>query len=402
MSVVADELHDRITANGAVRFDEFVELVLYHPVGGFFAAGGGAGRAGADFLTSPEVGPLFGAVVARYLDRRWDELGRPDPFVVVEAAAGRGALAIAVLAAEPRCDPALHYVMVERSAALRARHADHLPLTPFRPSTPDRSVLRNGPQGGHSAGQNDAVVDAARVSSLDQLPSEHVADVVIANELLDNVPFRLFERSTSGWSEVFVTAGADPRPDPGVGSGDGDGWERPSFGEVLRPCDDATAARLQRLAPDVAPGDRVPLQDGAVEWLAHALELVEHGSVLVIDYTSTTRDLAARPVEQWLRTYRLHGRGDHPLVAPGTQDVTCEVALDQLAAHAEPTSVTTQADWLVAHGVANLVEEGRRIWAERATAPDLAAMRARSRVAESEALLDPDGLGGFTVAEWRV
>ena len=77
-------------------------------------AGGRAGRRG-DFITSAEVGPLFGAVVARALDAWWDELGSPDPFVVVDAGAGVGTLARAVLAAGPACAAALRYVLVERS-----------------------------------------------------------------------------------------------------------------------------------------------------------------------------------------------------------------------------------------------------------------------------------------------
>jgi len=115
-------LRDRILREGPVRFDVAVEQLLYGDEG-FFTRGGGAGRR-ADFLTSPEVGPLFGAVVARALDAEWARLGRPDPFVVVEAAAGRGALARAVLDATPACRPALRYVCVERSAVLRARLED--------------------------------------------------------------------------------------------------------------------------------------------------------------------------------------------------------------------------------------------------------------------------------------
>ena len=62
--------------------------------------------------------------------------------------------------------------------------------------------------------------------------------------------------------------------------------------------------------------------------------------------------------------------------------------------------MTTQADWLRAHGIDELVEEGRRVWEERKHVGDLEAMRARSRVNEADALLDPAGLGGFRVIEW--
>ena len=107
------------------RFDEYVDRCLYDPEHGFYATRGEAGGARGDFVTSPEVGPLFGAVVARYLDEVWDDLGRPSQFTVVEAAAGRGALAKAILGTELRCVGALTYVTVERSERLRdAQHGD--------------------------------------------------------------------------------------------------------------------------------------------------------------------------------------------------------------------------------------------------------------------------------------
>ena len=113
-------LVERIHREGPLPFDAFVEVALYGD-GGFFSSGHGAGRAGADFVTSPEVGQLFGALVARYLDRVWDELGCPDPFVVVEAGAGRGALALAVLAAAPR--PLVRWRATRSLRSLRRRIA---------------------------------------------------------------------------------------------------------------------------------------------------------------------------------------------------------------------------------------------------------------------------------------
>src|SRR3954454_6667488 len=105
-------------AGGAIRFDQYMRIALYGDHG-FYNTGGSAGRRG-DFITSPEVGPLFGAVMARALDAWWREAGSPDTFVVVEAGAGVGTLARAVLAADPTCAPALRYVLVERSDRLRA------------------------------------------------------------------------------------------------------------------------------------------------------------------------------------------------------------------------------------------------------------------------------------------
>lgn len=359
--------------DGPIGFDRFMELALYGP-GGFFTSGGGAGRAGADFLTSPEVGPLFGAVVARYLDSRWLDLGRPDPFIVVEAAAGRGALAIAVLAAEPACAGALRYVMVERSETLRERQGEHLTLDdPADVLDPARSV--RGPQ----------------VCSLAELPEEPIVGVVVANELLDNIPVRLFERSEQTWVEVHV----------GIRAGHPTRAGETEFGEVVLPAPPELVRRLDTLAPGAEPGARIPLQEGAARWVTEAVGRLRAGSLLVFDYASTTGALASRPVQEWIRTYRTHERGSHPYDRPGSQDITCEVALDQLTKAVSPTSVSTQREWLADWGIDELVEEGRRIWAENASAPSVAAFRARSRVSEAEALTDPDGLGDFRVLEWR-
>mgnify|MGYP003526014298 CR=1 FL=1 len=124
------------------------------------------------------------------------------------------------------------------------------------------------------------------------------------------------------------------------------------------------------------------------------------GRVIAIDYAKPTADLASRPQSEWLRTYANHRRGDAPLANLGAQDVTCEVAIDQLALVRPPGADTAQADWLRHWGIDDLVAEARRHWHAQAHAPDLAAMAARSRVTEADALLDPEGLGRFRVLEW--
>ncbi len=356
-----------IERHGPVPFSVVVEAALYDPFGGFYATGGTAGRRG-DFLTSPEVGPLFGVLVAAALDRWWRAAGEPAVFPVVEAGAGRGTLARSVLAAAPACAPALRYVLVERSAVQRAAHGERLSLE--HPAAAFASLP-----------EPDADDPAARppagpvVVSLAELPRLRVPCVILANELLDNLPFDLLERSATGWDEIRVGA-------------DGD-----DLVEVRVPSDASPTL-------DAAVGARVPLQRAAARWLTDALDAAgEGGRVVVVDYASTTADLAIRPWTDWVRTYRRHARGGPVLQDLGMQDITCEVAVDQLAP--DPASNQTQETWLRSLGIGTLVEEGRRTWAERAAVGDLAAVRARSRVTEAEALLDPDGLGAFRVLEWR-
>ena len=120
----------------------------------------------------------------------------------------------------------------------------------------------------------------------------------------------------------------------------------------------------------------------------------------MIDYARSTAEMAALDIGAWLRTYTQHGRGGLPLEEPGRWDITCDVATDQLALVAPPTTVMSQAEFLAAHGIDELVAEGRAIWEELGLNGGLDAIAAQSRIVEAQALLDPTGPGGFTVMEW--
>jgi len=354
-----------VRRHGPLPFSTVMDLALYDPKHGFYASGGSAGRRG-DFITSPEVGPLFGAVVARALDTWWEELGCPDPYVVVEGGAGVGTLALAVLAAAPRCAPALRYVMVERSAVLRTRSGEHLALA-------EASTALG--------------VDGPVVVSLSELPAGPHTGLVIANELLDNLAFDLVVRTADGWGEVRV--GAD---------------ESGALNRHVVPAGERLASAGLTVASDVEVGTVLPIQMQAADWVADALDVVDSGRVVAIDYAvRRTVELADRGAEGWLRTFRGHERVGDSLVELGTADITADVCLDQIEHVVGPAaSILTQADWLRGHGIEELVEEGRRTWEGSAAVGDLAALKARSRVREAEALLDPDGLGAFLVAEWLV
>ena len=114
---MTEEIRAEIEGSGPIPFERFMELALYGELGFYMRAdGGSAGRRG-DFITSPEVGPLYGAVLARYLDAEWERIGRPDPFTVVDAGAGPGTLARTIATARPACFDAMRYVAVTRLAS---------------------------------------------------------------------------------------------------------------------------------------------------------------------------------------------------------------------------------------------------------------------------------------------
>ena len=122
------------------------------------------------------------------------------------------------------------------------------------------------------------------------------------------------------------------------------------------------------------------------------------GRLVVFDYVTTTPSMIERPWREWLRTYAQHQHGGHYLSSVGEQDLTVEVPLDQLPA---PTTVSTQTEFLRRFGIDALVAEGKMAWHQQTSAPDVVALKLRSRVSEADALLDPMGLGAFSVVEWR-
>lgn len=340
MHSASDEVRAAIVAaGGAIRFDEFMRLALYGEHG-FYSTGGQAGRRGGDFITSPEVGPLFGTVLARWIDAEWRRQGEPADFTIVEFGAGPGTLARAVLSVAPQWRD--HYVAVELSQQQRQQHPDG-------------------------------------VRSLSELPSgPPINGVIIANELLDNLPFRLAVFD-GGWREVTVSVGRDA-----------------GFVESTVAADPTWSWLPGR----AVHGARVPLQDQAARWVTTARAAIRQGIVISFDYcTVGTPELAARPWRDWLRTYRAHGRGEHYLREPGGQDITAQVCLDQLPS---PQMVELQSDFLRRWGIDELVVEGQRAWTSAAARPDLAAMMMRSRTREAQALQDPGGLGAFRVASWLV
>lgn len=340
MLSATDALIDAIeAAGGSIPFSQFMQLALYGD-GGFYSGIGRAGRRG-DFITSPEVGPLFGTVLARAIDDVWKRCGSPDDFTVVEVGAGPGTLARSVIAARPECLTYGKYVAVEVSDSQRQSHPDSVVSTKECPNHIDNGVI-------------------------------------IANELLDNLPFDLWVFD-NGWRLAHVAT-----------SGGG-------FVEVLKSAD------VPSCLPSRAPhGSRAPVHTAAAQWLSQMFGVLNHGSIFLFDYcSSTTAEVVSMPWREWLRTYAQQQRGVHYLKSAGDQDITTQVCIDQLARVREPDAVRTQSQFLQLWGINELVEEGRAKWSESAAAPTLEAIKMRSRISEAEALLDMTGLGNFTVLEWR-
>ena len=370
------QLIEHIGRHGPVSYGRYIDEALYG-ADGFYSRGGGAGSR-RDFATSPEVGALFGSVMAHALDSWWDELNQPDPFVVVEPGAGPGGLVASVLAAAPRCASSLRWLLVERSSAMRELQKQRrLPLVD---ASQIMGVVRGVPD------EDDDTVflpdQGPLVAQLVEMPFGADVHLIVANELLDNLAFDVAVLGESGWAEVRV--GID---------------QRGGFIELAVPASDEFREYCERFAGEVLVGTRIPIQKEAVRWLGEALSSVARGRVVLVDYGATTAELATRPGGQWLRVYRDHRRSHDPMVAPGYSDITTDVAIDQLFAACPPTEVRTQADFLRAHGIDDIVVRAAA-QAEREAAGSLAAIKLASFISERDMVLDPSGLGGFLVMEW--
>lgn len=333
-----------IHRQGPIPFERFMDLALYGE-GGFFSSSVLRSRKAGDFLTSPEVSPLFGETLAEFVRRERERIG--EPFTLIEVAGGSGSLLKPLLEIETG-----EAWAVETAPAAREALA--------------------------------AVVGADRVvADLRDLP-EISRGVVLANELIDNLPMAIAQLTEDGWRERWV----------GV---DGDALcfvDAPPRPEVM--------AWLERWAGPVEAGGWVEVQLAATEWLRSALEWLSAGAVILIDYGDTSENLAPRRRDGTLRTYRAHHLGPHPLDEPGATDITADVNFSALMDVAREAGAAVelhrQDDFLAALGLRKRLADLRHEELAAAMAADQTErLGIRSRKTEAETLLHPRGLGDFRV-----
>ena len=337
-------IHETIAREGPIPFDRFMELALYG-AGGFFSGDVLRSQKSGDFLTSPEISPLFGKTLAAFVAAEHERIG--DPFAILEAGAGSGSLLGPLLATHP-----VEGWAVEVSPVAR-----------------DRLGAILGP---------DRVLD-----SLESFQAP-LRGVIVANELLDNLPMAVAQLTEGGWRERWVGA-------EGEGLALVDASPRPEV-----------ASWLQRFAGPVEPGGWVEVQIAAGRWIARALELIRAGALLVIDYGDTAENLVPRRRDGTLRTYRAHHLGPHPLDEPGATDITADLnfsaAVAAATAAGAEVSVLRQDDFLAQWGLRSALSELRSHELELARSGDeMERLAVRSRRSEAETLLHPRGLGDFRV-----
>jgi len=317
-------LRDEIERDGPLDFARFMAQALYAPGLGYYSAGLTKLGAGGDFTTAPELGDLFAHCVAHAIAPVLRETGGD----LLEPGAGSGALAADLLLALERLDalPA-RYLILETSADLRQRQAE--------------TIAARAPA--HSA----------RIEWLDAPPASPWRGALVANEVLDALPVRAFQRDERGVHARTVE------------------WRDGRFAWTLRPADAALAARVEALSESsIAPWPmpyRSEVNELVPAWLAEVTRALEQGVALFVDYGYARREyyLPERREGTLVSHYR-HRAHDDVLLWPGLADITAfvdftTVAEAGVAAGLELAAYLSQAQFLFANGLAERLAEANEL-----------------------------------------
>ena len=271
-------------AGGAIAFARFMELALYAPELGYYSAGKHKFGAAGDFVTAPELGPVFAQCMARQCAQILAALPQGD---ILEAGAGSGALAVQLLLELERLGqlPARYFIL-EISSALRARQ---------------QALFAD--QAAHLL---------ERVHWLDNLPSAGFRGIVLGNELLDAMPVERFRFDAKGIAQLLV------------------GWQENRF--VWREVP-ANAALRDRVAALGLPEGYVSEIGFAAEgWVRSAADILEQGVMLLVDYGFPGHEFYhPQRASGTLMCHYRHRAHDDPLLFVGLQDITAHVDFTAIA-----------------------------------------------------------------------
>ncbi len=308
--------------NGWISFAQFMDLALYAPGLGYYAAGARKFGAAGDFVTAPEISSLFGECIASAIAPTIAATNGD----VLELGPGSGKLACDVLLALEKLNQLPNrYLLLEVSADLRQRQTQALAGLPSHLS--QRAVW------------------------LDALP-KNFAGAIIANEVLDVLPVHLIYFSDDQIYERGVAL---------VDEG-GFVWRD----NLVMSAELKTAAsRIQAcFANDVAPNNYLteiaPAVSGLIKSLAESLQC---GTILLVDYGFRQAEfyLESRSTGTLMCHYRHYAHTD-PFLYPGLQDITAHVDFSDVAdagfaAGLELINYTSQAQFLLAAGITELLAQ---------------------------------------------
>lgn len=301
--------------DGWISFSRYMELALYAPGLGYYSGGAHKFGAAGDFVTSPELTPLFAHTLARQVAQVM-AMSAPQ---VLEAGGGSGALATdLLLALEQLSSLPEHYFILELSGELRARQAE--------------TLNRRAPH------------LAARVAWLDTLP-ETFSGCVVGNEVLDAMPVQMLEWTHSGLMEKGVAL------------------EGEKFIWASHPATPPLALAAQAITHtvEVVAPYQSEINPAAAAWVASWGERLSQGALILLDYGFPRHEYyhAQRSSGTLMCHYRHHSHDD-PFWWPGLNDITAHVDFTAMAeagfeAGLEVAGYLSQAAFLMNCGLTDVL-----------------------------------------------
>ena len=354
-----------------ITFADYMELALYHPQFGYYSSKATLQKEAAigpqgDFVTSPHMGHDFGELLAEQFVDMWEALGQPEPFTLVEMGAGQGLVAADVLrglrSRHPNCLKALQYIIIEKSAALRAEQQKRL-----------------------SQWQSDGV--SLSWQTLEEIPTDSVAGCFFSNELVDAFPVHWVELHNQMLKEVWV--------------GVKDDQFVPVVGELSTPQIEQYFERVGIDLADYSEGYRTEVNLAAVDWIERMCDRLSRGYLLTIDYGyAAQRYYSPTRREGTLQCYYRHSHHNDPFIHVGEQDITAHVDFTALENRGEEVGLqklgfTQQGLFLMALGMGDRLSALSNPAGQIASGQNIQQIMMRRDALQQ--LISPMGLGNFGV-----
>ncbi len=344
-SDLGQSLRRHIERDGPLPLDAYWRAAMTTPGAGYYMGGQPIGAAG-DFITAPEISQIFGEMIGLWLVEAWTQAGKPAPFALMELGPGRGQLMADILRAAklaPDFIAAARIHLVEISPTLRQVQAEKLP--DWRPIW-------------HAGWR-------AAMEALEAMPL-----FLVANEFIDALPIRQFERTRAGWRERLVGLDDDA-----------------AFTFALAPVGDPP---IGNLSLDVAGAPEGAILEWSPERQALAAALGRHlsdmdGAALLIDYGHGSAKLGDSL--QALKS----GKPANALKAPGRADITSHVDFHSFKRAAEVAGARAWGPIDQGVFLRNLGADARAAHLKRTATPEAAAEIARGL----DRLLHPLAMGSL-------
>ncbi len=323
-------------AGGQLPFDQFMQLALYAPGTGYYVNGRRKLGAAGDFITAPDISPLFGQCLANQCAELLETLGNGD---LLEFGAGSGQMAASILRHLHALDRLPeHYLILDTSPDLQAQQ---------------RACLAQ------------AVPDLLpRITWLDRLPATGWRGIVLANELLDALPVHRVHYTGTTWQEEYVT------------------WQQHRLQSIRGPIQSPGLAQAtDRIPTELLPdGYQTEINLRLAPWLSAITERMAQGALILIDYGYTANEYYhPERTNGTLLCYHHHQAHTDPYQRVGQQDITAHVNFSEVAhagldAGLQLAGFTTQAQFLLGTGLTDLLQQARQAHPEDEAAL-LAAVR---------------------------